>query len=115
MKIPIDNEDNEVRVKLDALHNKSVSVTTESKLNGRSHYSESQLDPLPVLNEETSTDSQTSLIISDKSKNKSVRIDTRSDEKIIAGILKPEERIRVSKSSDKLLKIRNTSTAFSLD
>ncbi|XP_063978549.1 rapamycin-insensitive companion of mTOR [Diachasmimorpha longicaudata] len=39
-----------------------------------------------------------------------------SDEKIIAEILKPAERLRVSKSSDnKLLKITGTNTAISLD
>lgn len=91
-----------------------MSIVPENKFNGRSHYSDSQLDPLPVVNEETIAESQTPLM-DDRSKDTSIRIELRSDEKIIAEILKPEEKIRVSKSSDKLLKITNTSTAFSLD
>lgn len=119
LEIPIGTEENPVhsifaRSPLENIHKKSVSLTPENKLNGRSHYSDSQLEPLPIVNEETSTESQTSLL-SERNKDTSIRIELRSDEKIIAGILKPEERVRVSKSSDKLLKIRNTSTAFSLD
>lgn len=39
----------------------------------------------------------------------------RTDEKIIAEILKPEERIRLSKNSDRSLKVSGTNTAISLD
>ena len=38
-----------------------------------------------------------------------------SDEKIIADILKPEERLRLSKSSDKMPKSTSIHTAMSLD
>ncbi|XP_012265528.2 rapamycin-insensitive companion of mTOR [Athalia rosae] len=103
-----------LRSPLDNVLNKPVPVTPENKLNGRSHFTDLQLAFLPVVSEEISTVSQSSLA-SNKTNDTSIGMELRSDEKIIAEILKPEERIRISKSSDKLLKTTNTSTAFSLD
>ncbi|XP_046617804.1 rapamycin-insensitive companion of mTOR [Neodiprion virginianus] len=119
LKIPIGTEENPVhsiksQLPVENVHKKPVSVSLENRVNGRSHYPDSQLETLSIVTEETNADSQTSLP-GGRSKNTCSRIDLCSDEKIIAEILKPEERIRVSKSSDKLLKITNTSTAFSLD
>lgn len=86
----------------------------ETKINGRLTSSETQVVQLDAVIEEAGGDSCATEQCNNTQKllRKSER---RSDEKIIAEILKPEERIRVSKSSDKLLKVSGTNTAVSLD
>ncbi|XP_026669224.1 rapamycin-insensitive companion of mTOR [Ceratina calcarata] len=89
-------------------------VPSESKINGRLTISEIQVTQLDAVTEEASGNA-----CADQQCNKTQepqrKSERRSDEKIIAEILKPEERIRLSKSSDRLLKVSGTNTAISLD
>lgn len=95
--------------------NSRVSVkTSETKINGRVTPSFVQNDPLTVVQEEMAGQPRNA---HSQNKNKEVLLMTErlSDEKIIADILKPEERIKVPKNSDKMLKVTSTNTTISLD
>lgn len=87
-------------------------VPSESKINGRLTFPDIQVTQLDAVAEESTGDTNQQC---NKTQEVSHRSERRSDEKIIAEILKPEERIRLSKSSDRLLKISGTNTAISLD
>ena len=89
-------------------------VPSESKVNGRLTFPEIQVTQLDAVAEETGADSCATQQCN-KSQELLRKSERRSDEKIIAEILKPEERIRLSKSSDRLLKVSGTNTAISLD
>ncbi|XP_076753596.1 rapamycin-insensitive companion of Tor isoform X1 [Xylocopa sonorina] len=89
-------------------------VPSESKINGRLTFSEIQVAQLDTVAEEAGADSCATQKCN-KTQELSCKSERRSDEKIIAEILKPEERIRLSKSSDRLLKVSGTNTANSLD
>lgn len=89
-------------------------VPSESKINGRLTFSDIQVAQLDVVAEETGNDSCVTQQCN-KPQELLCKPERRSDEKIIAEILKPEERIRLSKSSDRLLKVSGTNTAISLD
>ena len=87
---------------------------SETKINGRVIPSCVQNDPLTVVQEEATGQHG---IVHSQNKNKETALvpERLSDEKIIAEILKPEERLRVSKSSDKMLKVTGANAAISLD
>lgn len=95
----------------------------EGKINGRLTLTEIQL--ASVAEESSSAGggggggSSESCNAGHQRKKKSLEVrpsqERRTDEKIIAEILKPEERIRLSKSSDRSLKVSGTNTAISLD
>ena len=87
---------------------------SETKINGRVTPSFVQNNSLTAMEEEATVHPQ---IVHSQNKNKEALPTTErlSDEKIIAEILKPEEKIKVSKSSDKMLKVKGTNTAISLD
>ncbi|XP_076231374.1 rapamycin-insensitive companion of Tor [Calliopsis andreniformis] len=87
-------------------------VPSESKINGRLTFPDIQVTQLDAVAEEAAGDTNQQCNKTQEVPRKSER---RSDEKIIAEILKPEERIRLSKSSDRLLKVSGTNTAISLD
>lgn len=89
-------------------------VPSESKVNGRLTFSEIQVAQLDAVAEEAGGDSCVTQQCN-KPQELLRKPERRSDEKIIAEILKPEERIRLSKSSDRLLKVSGTNTAISLD
>ncbi|KOC64221.1 Rapamycin-insensitive companion of mTOR [Habropoda laboriosa] len=89
-------------------------VPSESKINGRLTFSDIQVAQLDVVVEEAAGDSCVTQQCN-KTQDLLRKPERRSDEKIIAEILKPEERIRLSKSSDRLLKVSGTNTAISLD
>ncbi|CAK9816269.1 Rapamycin-insensitive companion of mTOR [Anthophora quadrimaculata] len=89
-------------------------VPSESKINGRLTFSDIQVAQLDVVAEEAAGDS---CVTQQCNKTQEIlrKPERLSDEKIIAEILKPEERIRLSKSSDRLLKVSGTNTVISLD
>nr|XP_033338467.1 rapamycin-insensitive companion of mTOR isoform X1 [Megalopta genalis]XP_033338468.1 rapamycin-insensitive companion of mTOR isoform X1 [Megalopta genalis] len=89
-------------------------VPSETKINGRLTFSEIEVTQLDVVTEEAGGDScktQQCNKVQEVLRNS----ERRSDEKLIAEILKPEERLRLSKSSDRLLKVTGTNSAISLD
>lgn len=103
-----------------------LSKTSEAKVNGRLALStDPQPELLSVVTEETAAsmaaESPSAEVIVNSHKSSTggdMRLlveQRRSDEKIIAEILKPEERMRISKSSDKMLKATGINTAISLD
>lgn len=83
-------------------------------MNGRVTFSEIQAGQLAIVAEEATGEACT-MNQRDKLQEILQMSERRSDEKIIAEILNPEERIRLSKSSDRLLKISSTNTAISLE
>lgn len=117
LKMPVGTEENPLQPII--LTSPADSLLTsvghlETKINGRPTASDAQTQ-LAVVTEEAVGES---CVVRPRNKSQQVlRIpERRSDEKIIAEILKPEERIRISKSSDnKLLKVTSTNTAISLD
>lgn len=88
----------------------------EAKVNGRLITSiEVQPDQLSVVAEENAALSESPFVNSHKSSSEfsggntlqksAIEQQRRSDEKIIAEILRPEERMRVTINSDKMLKV----------
>jgi len=133
LKIPIGTEENPLQSPVPSseasLRQQSVSPA-EGKINGRLTLTEIQTAQLASVAEESSSagggggggDSgkSESCNTGHQRKKKSLEVvrpsqERRTDEKIIAEILKPEERIRLSKSSDRSLKVSGTNTAISLD
>ncbi|XP_043466868.1 rapamycin-insensitive companion of mTOR [Leptopilina heterotoma] len=89
---------------------------SETKINGRVTPSCLQNDPLSSVQEEaTTTGGQPRIVYPQNKKETALIAERLSDEKIIAEILKPEERIRVAKSSEKILKVTGTNTAINLE
>lgn len=86
---------------------------SETKINGRVTPSCLQNDPLTAVQEEAT--GQPRIVYPQNKKETAFITERLSDEKIIAEILKPEERIRVAKSSDKILKVTGTNTAINLE
>lgn len=78
----------------------------ENKINGRLTISEIQAIQQDKQLERKQT-------VQDSSSSYS--LERPSDEKIIAEILKPEERIRLSKNADRLFKVPGNNTTISLD
>ncbi|XP_014479539.1 PREDICTED: rapamycin-insensitive companion of mTOR [Dinoponera quadriceps] len=125
LKIPIGTEENppqssSVPVASEVSPHQPVGSLTEGKINGRLTLTEMQTVQLASVAEEGSSASVESCSEGMHRCKKSTTAiatasDRRSDEKIIAEILKPEERIRLSKSSDRSLKVSGTNTAISLD
>ncbi|XP_016844354.1 rapamycin-insensitive companion of mTOR [Nasonia vitripennis] len=102
------------------------SKPSEAKVNGRLALpTDPQPEHLSVVTEETAatmaaeSPSVEFIVNSQKSSTggdkRLLAEQRRSDEKIIAEILKPEERMRISKSSDKMLKATGINTAISLE
>ncbi|XP_024946921.1 rapamycin-insensitive companion of mTOR [Cephus cinctus] len=117
LEMPVGTEENPPQplVPTSPAQSPRLSISSpESKINGRPTLSDSQVAQLSVVNEEATGEPRAT-----QPRNNSqvvTRItERRSDEKIIAEILKPEERIRISKSSDKLLKVTGANTVISLD
>ncbi|XP_018050285.1 PREDICTED: rapamycin-insensitive companion of mTOR isoform X3 [Atta colombica] len=135
LKIPIGTEENPLQSPVpssEASLRQPQSVSpAEGKINGRLTLTEIQTAQLASVAEESSSaggggggggDSgkSESCNTGHQRKKKSLEVvrpsqERRTDEKIIAEILKPEERIRLSKSSDRSLKVSGTNTAISLD
>lgn len=122
LKIPIGTEENPLQSvpSSEASPRQQSTSPVEGKINGRLTLTEIQTAQLASVAEEGSSVSSESCNIAHPCKKKPQEIarsmqERRSDEKIIAEILKPEERIRLSKSSDRSLKVSGTNTAISLD
>lgn len=123
LKIPIGTEENPLQSSVpssEASPRQQSASPAEGKINGRLTLTEIQTVQLASVAEEGSSASSESCNIAHPYKKKPQEIarsmqERRSDEKIIAEILKPEERIRLSKSSDRSLKVSGTNTAISLD
>ncbi|XP_029157454.1 rapamycin-insensitive companion of mTOR [Nylanderia fulva] len=123
LKIPINTEENPLKSPVpssEASPRQQSASPAEGKINGRLTLTEIQTAQLASVAEEGSSAGSESCNIAHPCKKKSQEIarsmqERRSDEKIIAEILKPEERIRLSKSSDRSLKVSGTNTAISLD
>lgn len=125
LKIPMGTEENPLQppVPMSELSARQSADSAESKINGRLTLTEIQTAQLASVAEEGSSAGDSGEPCNaamhrcnKKSQETNVRLVERSsDEKIIAEILKPEERIRLSKSSDKSLKVSGTNTAISLD
>nr|XP_050846780.1 rapamycin-insensitive companion of mTOR isoform X2 [Vespula vulgaris] len=117
LKLSIGTEENPLQscvpIASEASPQKSHSPS-ESKVNGRVTFSEIQAGQLAIVAEEATGEACT-MNQRDKLQEILQMSERRSDEKIIAEILNPEERIRLSKSSDRLLKISSTNTAISLE
>lgn len=123
LKIPIGTEENPLQSPVpssEASPRQQSTSPAEGKINGRLTLTEIQTAQLASVAEESSSIGSESCNIAHPCKKKAQEIarsmqERRSDEKIIAEILKPEERIRLSKSSDRSLKVSGTNTAISLD
>lgn len=126
LNIPIGTEENPLQspVPISETSHRQQSVSSvEGKINGRLTLTEIQTAQLASVAEEGSSisgDKSTCNVSHQYKKKQPQEIkrgvqDRRSDEKIIADILQPEERIRLSKSSDRSLKLSGTNTAISLD
>jgi len=127
LKIPIGTEEIPLQspVPSSEVSPRQQSISSaEGKINGRLTLTEIQTAQLASVAEENSLASGgisgESCNAAHQYKKKPQEVlhptqERRSDEKIIAEILKPEERIRLSKSSDRSLKISGTNTAISLD
>lgn len=129
LKIPIGTEENPLQSPVPSSEasprQQSVSPA-EGKINGRLTLTEIQTAQLASVAEEGSSaggggDGSESRNAGHQRKKKPSEVvvrpsqERRTDEKIIAEILKPEERIRLSKNSDRSLKVSGTNTAISLD
>ncbi|XP_012288713.1 rapamycin-insensitive companion of mTOR [Orussus abietinus] len=117
LNVPVGTEENPAQTTVLPLPVASPPVLPspmETKINGRVVVGPDGQTPLSVVKEEAGHETR---VVQLRDKTQEVlRIPERlSDEKIIAEILKPEERIRISKSSDKLLKVTGTNTAISLE
>ncbi|KAH0550515.1 rapamycin-insensitive companion of mTOR [Cotesia glomerata] len=85
------------------------------KVNGRLTIPEAESETSVATSSELTSEIQ-SVDVNLKSPNSPAHdSDKLSDEKIIAEILKPAERLRTSKSSDKMLKVTSKNTAVSLE
>jgi len=126
LKIPIGTEEIPLQSPVpssEASPRQQPICPVEGKINGRLTLTEIQTAQLASVAEESSSTSGVggeSCNVAHQCKKKPQEVlrptqERRSDEKIIAEILKPEERIRLSKSSDRSLKISGTNTAISLD
>lgn len=114
LKLNESNEEKPLQSPTPATAEPKPLVPSESKINGRLNFSEIEVTQLDVVTEEAGGDScktQQCNKVQEVLRN-SERL---SDEKLIAKILKPEERIRLSKSSDRILKVTGTNSAISLD
>lgn len=113
MSITLDIEEKSVPTSPSDNSRPSVKPS-ETKINGRVTPLCLQNDPLTAVQEEAT--GQPRIVYPQNKKETSLITEERlSDEKIIAEILKPEERIRVAKSSDKILKVTGTNTAINLE
>ncbi|KAK0085804.1 hypothetical protein PV326_005791 [Microctonus aethiopoides] len=117
LKMPVGTEENPVQNPITGLSSDPFAVgvsPTKRKINGRVTIPESESEfPIGVI---SPLQKQSQIMNTRIKSSESPEISEKlSDEKIIAEILKPAERLRISKSSDKLLKIKNKNTAISLD
>lgn len=115
--MPVGTEENPVQNPITGLSSDPFAVgvsPTKRKVNGRVTIPESESESPIGLISPLQKESQI-MNTRIKSSESSELSEKLSDEKIIAEILKPAERLRISKSSDKLLKIKNKNTAISLD
>ncbi|XP_011297847.1 rapamycin-insensitive companion of mTOR [Fopius arisanus] len=113
LKIPIGTEENPVQPTSTGLSTDLNISPSKRRVNGRLTIPEVE-SPSSTTSELTSETRDTGAKL--KSPEKADKTEKLSDEKIIAEILKPAERLRISKSSDnKLLKVTGTNTAISLD
>lgn len=132
LKIPVGTEENPLQSSVpiaSEASSRQFASPAEGKINGRLTLTEIQTAQLASVTEEGSSTgsgepcSNKTVHRCNKKQETTVRspppaaaaTERRSDEKIIAEILKPEERIRLSKSSDRSLKVSGTNTAISLD
>lgn len=132
LKIPIGTEENPLQSPVPIASEVSPRQSAgpaEGKINGRLTLTEIQTAQLASVAEEGSSTSGSGEPCNEtahrynKKPQETIGVrsaaaaaaERRSDEKIIAEILKPEERIRLSKSSDRSLKVSGTNTAISLD
>lgn len=128
LKIAIGTEENPLQSPVpssEASPRQQSISPTEGKINGRLTLTEIQTAQLASVAEEGSSaggggGSSESCNAGRQRKKKPPEVvrplqERRTDEKIIAEILKPEERIRLSKNSDRSLKVSGTNTAISLD
>ncbi|XP_003700779.2 rapamycin-insensitive companion of Tor isoform X1 [Megachile rotundata] len=115
LKVHDDNDDKSLQSPVSAALESNSHVPSEIKINGRLTFSEIQVTQLDAVAEEAASESCVTKQYNKKTQEFSCKQERQSDEKIIAEILKPEERLRLSKSSDRLLKVSGTNTAISLD
>ncbi|XP_076278672.1 rapamycin-insensitive companion of Tor isoform X2 [Lasioglossum baleicum] len=114
LKLNDGNEEKPSQTPISTAPEPKLLVPSETKINGRLTFSEIEVTQLDVVTEEAGGDScktQQCNKVQEVLRNSELR----SDEKLIAEILKPEERLRLSKSSDRLLKVTGTNSAISLD
>ncbi|XP_043502898.1 rapamycin-insensitive companion of mTOR isoform X2 [Polistes fuscatus] len=117
LKLPVGTEENPLQSCVPIISETSPQTShgpSESKVNGRVTFSEMQTGQLTIVTEEAAGETCT-MNQHDKLQEILQISERRSDEKIIAEILNPEERIRLSKSSERLLKISSINTAISLE
>ncbi|XP_015123532.1 rapamycin-insensitive companion of mTOR [Diachasma alloeum] len=114
LHMPIGTEENLAQPTPAVLPSSDLSISpSKRRVNGRL--------TIPEVESPSSTTSELASETRDnggrlKSPEAPDKTEKLSDEKIIAEILKPAERLRISKSSDnKLLKVTGTNTAISLD
>ncbi|XP_015189227.1 PREDICTED: rapamycin-insensitive companion of mTOR [Polistes dominula] len=118
LKLPVGTEENPLQSCVPIISETSPQTShgpSESKVNGRVTFSEIKAaGQLTIVTEEAAGETCT-MNQHDKLQEILQISERRSDEKIIAEILNPEERIRLSKSSERLLKIASINTAISLE
>ncbi|XP_066602698.1 uncharacterized protein [Prorops nasuta] len=106
------NENTQQSVPTETEVTQRLTSSLENKVNGELTPSEMKTARLKAVSEEKI--SIPCSVVREKTQQVLQVIERSSDEKIIAEILNPEERIRISKNSDRL-KVSNTNTAISLD
>ncbi|KAI4503571.1 hypothetical protein M0802_000974 [Mischocyttarus mexicanus] len=117
LKLPVGTEENPLQSCVPIISEASPRTShgpLESKVNGRVTFSEMQAGQLTIVTEEAAGETCT-MNQHDKFQEILQISERRNDEKIIAEILNPEERIRLSKSSERLLKMSSINTAISLE
>lgn len=113
LKLNDGNDEKSLRSLISMAPESDSRVPSESKINGRLTFSESQVTRLDAVIEIAKDYSYAQKC--NKAQEVLLKPERRSDEKIIAEILKPEERIRLSRSADRLLKVSGTNSAISLE
>lgn len=119
LKIPVGTEENPIQTSITGLSTDSFTVgvsPAKRKINGRLTILEVEPESPVATISELTNEPKSFPHARVKTTGEATEVREKlSDEKIIEEILKPAEKLRISKSSDKLLKVTSKNTAISLD
>ncbi|CAD6237301.1 GSCOCG00002240001-RA-CDS [Cotesia congregata] len=118
LQVSVGTEENPVQTPAVELSTDTFTLSAsplKRKVNGRLTIPEAESETSVATSSELTSEIQSVDVNLKSSKSPAHDSDKLSDEKIIAEILKPAERLRTSKSSDKMLKVTSKNTAVSLE